>query len=282
MNSTTSNQPSEVGNGTVVMENGFGETDPSTLRERMKEVDEHVQLYIDDFNNKTPWNNAKNVKLLSSFGDLVRDLQQYEILRGTLEQQQEALKKKEQLNEAQQENIEIVDRELCNILGSDYINKMRNQKMEVDNNDNCNNNDDDLKHEVTGTHVSASSTPDDTGSKQQAGDNVVALLNDLDHFREAFRKVLRWDELNKPPREASDYLNTEMKKYIENIDKNIDNLKQVDISREEQYKKLADLKAKDLKLSQELHEKINEAEILSRKLSVAKQNIYKRHIKYDE
>ena len=201
------------------MENGFGKTDPSTLRESMKEVDEHVQLYIDDFNNKTPWNNAKNVKLLSSFGDLVRDLQQYEILRGTLEQQQKALKKKEQLNEAQQENIEIVERELCNILGDDYINKMRSQKMEVDNNDNCNNNGDDLKHEVTGT-VSASSAPGDTGSKQQAGDNVVSLLNDLDHFREAFRKVLRWDELNKPPREASDYLNTEMKKYIESIDKN--------------------------------------------------------------
>jgi hypothetical protein len=281
MNPTTSNQPNEVGNVTGVMENLFGKADPSTLRESMKEVDEHVQLYIDDFNNKTPWNNAKNVKLLSSFGDLVRDLQQYEILRGTLEQQQKALKKKEQLNEAQQENIEIVERELCNILGDDYINKMRSQKMEVDNNDNCNNNDDDLKHEVTGT-VSASSAPGDTGSKQQAGDNVVSLLNDLDHFREAFRKVLRWDELNKPPREASDYLNTEMKKYIESIDKNIDSLKQVDISREDQYKKLADLKAKDLKVSQELHEKINEAEILSRKLSDARQNIYKRHIKYDE
>ena len=107
----------------------------------------------------------------------------------------------------------------------------------------------------------------------------MEITKDLDAFRNAFIQVLRWDELKRSStREASDILNAELKKHIENINRNIDKLKQAGLTRDDQRAKLLALKERDAKLSKKLASKINEAERLKGLLSDARKRIFGRTV----
>ena len=77
---------------------------------------------------KEQWNDNKNIALISCFGNLVKDLQQYETVKGTLGQQKKAIDKKSQLYNIQKQDINLVNVEIQNILGKQ---KGNNNKMEV-------------------------------------------------------------------------------------------------------------------------------------------------------
>ena len=99
-------------------------------------------------------------------------------------------------------------------------------------------------------------------------------------FRNAFVQVLRWDDLDKQDdssniRQISGKLNEKIKNNIEKITNSINRLKHTNVSRDDQFQQLASLQAKDSRLTNELDQKIKEAERLSEQLNVAKKNIYK-------
>ena len=225
--------------------------DASALKGSIDSVDRCIQKYID---GHTEWDNTKNLELVNSFGLLEKNLQQYELLRGSLEQQESAISIKKRHHKIQAANLESVTAEIRGILGESS----------------------DVKQEKAQEDAKNEDTPKETDTK---GDPVVEITNNLDAFRSAFIQVLRWDELKRgSTREASDTLNAELKKQIENINRNIDRLKQADVTRDEQHARLLSLKERDAKLSKELESKVNEAESLKFLLRDARKRVFERTV----
>ena len=248
---------------------------PLELNKRVEMVNTQIQQYIDDFKKKEPWNDNKNIALISCFGNLVKDLQQYETVKGTLGQQKKAIDKKSQLYNIQKQDINLVNVEIQNILGKQ---KGNNNKMEVVDDENNN----DVKQEK---NISTTTSSENKGKLGDVVDDnnidpVAEILQDLDRFRNAFVQVLRWDDLDKQDdssniRQISGKLNEKIKNNIEKITNGINRLKHTNVSRDDQFQQLASLQAKDSRLTNELDQKIKEAERLNEQLNVAKKNIYK-------
>ena len=247
---------------------------PLELNKRVEMVNTQIQQYIDDFKKKEPWNDNKNIALISCFGNLVKDLQQYETVKGTLGQQKKAIDKKSQLYNIQKQDINLVNVEIQNILGKQ---KGNNNKMEV-----VDENNNDVKQEK---NISTTTSSENKGKLGDVVDDnnidpVAEILQDLDRFRNAFVQVLRWDDLDKQDdssniRQISGKLNEKIKNNIEKITNSINRLKHTNVSRDDQFQQLASLQAKDSRLTNELDQKIKEAERLSEQLNIAKKNIYK-------
>ena len=230
-----------------------GAQDASQLKDSIESVNRCIQKYIDGYNE---WDNTKNLELVNSFGLLEKKLQQYGLLRGSLEQQERAISIKKQQHEIQTANLESVATEIRDILGKSSDVKQENEQEDT-----------------------ASKSEESAKDKEAKGDYVVEITKDLDAFRGAFIQVLRWDELKRgSTREASDILNAELKKHIENINRNIDKLKQAGLTRDDQRAKLLALKERDAKLSKKLASKINEAERLKGLLSDARKRIFGRTV----
>ena len=247
---------------------------PLELNKRVEMVNTQIQQYIDDFKKKEQWNDNKNIALISCFGNLVKDLQQYETVKGTLGQQKKAIDKKSQLYNIQKQDINLVNVEIQNILGKQ---KGNNNKMEV-----VDENNNDVKQEK---NISTTTSSENKGKVGDVVDDnnidpVAEILQDLDRFRNAFVQVLRWDDLDKQDdssniRQISGKLNEKIKNNIEKITNSINRLKHTNVSRDDQFQQLASLQAKDSRLTNELDQKIKEAERLSEQLNIAKKNIYK-------
>ena len=230
-----------------------GVQDASHLKDSIDSVDRCIQKYIDGYNE---WDNTKNLELVNSFGLLEKSLQQYGLLRGSLEQQERAILIKKQQHDIQTANLESLATEIRDILGKSSDVKQENAQEDA-----------------------ASKSEESAKDKETKGDSVMEITKDLDAFRNAFIQVLRWDELKRSStREASDILNAELKKHIENINRNIDKLKQAGLTRDDQRAKLLALKERDAKLSKKLASKINEAERLKGLLSDARKRIFGRTV----
>ena len=117
-------------------------------------------------------------------------MQQYGLLRGSLEQQERAILIKKQQHDIQTANLESLATEIRDILGKSSDVKQENAQEDA-----------------------ASKSEESAKDKEAKGDSVMEITKDLDAFRNAFIQVLRWDELKRSStREASDILNAELKK----------------------------------------------------------------------
>ena len=151
---------------------------------------------------------------MNSFGLLEKKLQQYGLLRGSLEQQERAISIKKQQHDIQTANLESVATEIRDILGKSSDVKQENEQEDT-----------------------ASKSEESAKDKEAKGDYVVEITKDLDAFRGAFIQVLRWDELKRSStREASDILNAELKKHIRQTEAG-----RLDSRRDQRKKLLKDL-----------------------------------------